>query len=115
MKISPLFFAATLVAGLQFSSTALAQSGDHMHMKSGSGDKMLTEHYEAEAVINSVNLDARTINASHGPIPALSWPAMTMSFAVTDDVNLESLTVGDTVTIMLQSAGNHSYIVYEVR
>lgn len=37
-----------------------------------------------DATVNAVNTAARTINVTHGPIPALGWPGMTMDFGLAD-------------------------------
>ena len=49
-------------------------------------------------VINAVNIPAGSINITHEPIPALSWPTMTMDLPVTDQVDLSGVNAGDSVT-----------------
>jgi len=39
--------------------------------------------------VNAVNLERRTVNLSHEPIPSVGWPAMTMDFKLAlDDIGL---------------------------
>ncbi len=54
-------------------------------------------------VIKSVDAQNASINITHDPIPALSWPAMTMDLPVTEQVDLSGVKAGDAVdfTILL--------------
>ncbi len=45
----------------------------------------------AEAVVNSVDRENREINISHGPIPDLDMPGMTMNFLVAEGVDLDKV------------------------
>jgi Cu(I)/Ag(I) efflux system membrane fusion protein len=36
--------------------------------------------HQAEGTVDSVDAKAGTISLSHGPVPSLKWPAMTMEF-----------------------------------
>jgi len=57
--------------------------------------------------VNAVDAGKRTINLTHGPIPALGWPAMTMDFGVASSVDLAVVKPGDAVvfTIGKDAAG----------
>jgi len=52
---------------------------------------------DGEGVINAVDADNRVVNITHGPIPALSWPAMTMDLPVAESVDLDGLQPGNKV------------------
>jgi len=52
---------------------------------------------EGEGVINTVDEKGGVVNITHGPIPALSWPEMTMDLPVTKDVDLSDVQPGDKV------------------
>jgi len=56
-------------------------------------------------VVKAVNAKAGTITLHHGPIPALKWPAMTMSFKASPQV-LAAAKTGKTVTFTLNGAGD---------
>ncbi len=43
------------------------------------------------------SIDGRSITLAHGPVPALQWPAMTMTFAVADAVPLAGISAGSQV------------------
>ena len=53
-------------------------------------------------VVRSVDAKAGTVTIAHEPIPALNWPAMTMSFKVTQPEMLEHVSAGKKVEFMLQ-------------
>ncbi|MBN8897147.1 MAG: copper-binding protein, partial [Rhodospirillales bacterium] len=55
----------------------------------------------ATGTVNSVDAAAHKINLSHGPIPALGWPAMTMDFAVAPSVDLSRIKPGARVNVSL--------------
>jgi Cu(I)/Ag(I) efflux system membrane fusion protein len=50
-------------------------------------------------------LDARSVTFSHEPVPALQWPAMTMTFALPDPALAKGLKVGDRVRFAFDQAG----------
>ena len=51
-------------------------------------------------------LDTRSITLSHQPVPALQWPAMTMSFTLGDPVLAKGLKVGDQVSFAFDEVGS---------
>ncbi|WP_081639559.1 efflux RND transporter periplasmic adaptor subunit [Euryhalocaulis caribicus] len=65
---------------------------------------------EGVGVLNAVDAQARTVNLSHEPIPAIGWPAMRMDFEVAPDVVLGDIETGDQVEFSLQETGE-SYTV----
>ena len=56
-----------------------------------------------EGKIAAVDPAAGSIKLDHGPIAALSWPAMSMTFTAADPKMLAGLKVGDTVTFEVKS------------
>jgi Cu(I)/Ag(I) efflux system membrane fusion protein len=50
-------------------------------------------------------MDARSITFSHEPVPALQWPAMTMTFALPEPGLARGLKVGDRVRFTFDQAG----------
>ena len=55
-----------------------------------------TEATMATGVVKDVNAAAGTITIDHGPVKALNWPAMTMTFKA-PSVDLRSIKPGDHV------------------
>ena len=50
----------------------------------------------------------------HAPIPALEWPAMTMSFKVREKAQLQPLKKGDKVEFTLEKSGA-SYVITDIK
>ena len=91
MRATNLVLAAALTLGL--GSAALAQSGGSMPgmpMKAG------VKHGQGTGVIKAIDEKAGSLVLQHGPIPAVSWPAMTMTFKA-KPVLLKGLKAGQTV------------------
>jgi plastocyanin len=70
---------------------------------------------QATGKINSVDGEKHTVNVSHDPIAALSWPAMTMDFPVAKDVDLSGLKAGDSVSFTLKPGDNNQYSVVSLK
>ena len=66
------------------------------------------------AVINTVDADARTLNATHQPIPALNWPAMTMDFPAVKGVSLEGLKPNQKVRLRISEGEDGRYVIDKV-
>ena len=64
----------------------------------------------AEGLVNSVATDPPTLNLSHEPIPELGWPAMTMAFAVADDVDLTAVAPGQSLRFGL-TEGTDGHVI----
>lgn len=62
-------------------------------------------------VVNRVDADTGVVNISHGPIPALDWPDMTMDLPVTDDVDLGRVEPGDEVRFRVELGADRVYRV----
>jgi Cu(I)/Ag(I) efflux system periplasmic protein CusF len=69
-------------------------------VKSGSGS----------GVVKSVDLKAHTVTLDHEPIPAIGWPAMTMTFPVASPDLLNGIAAGQTVTFDVTVTDNKPLI-----
>lgn len=54
---------------------------------------------ETIATVNAVDAAGRTINVTHGPIPALGWPGMTMDFTLAPGVAVDGMAAGAKVRL----------------
>ena len=70
---------------------------------------------EGVGVVNEVMAGHRKITLTHEPIPAISWPTMTMGFDVAEDVDLTALKVGDRIRFTLGEVGVGMYRILSVR
>ena len=64
----------------------------------------------ATGVVQSMDAAAHTVTIAHGPVEALAWPAMTMTFQA-PDVDLAAIKVGDNVAFEFTSTGMDGTIV----
>ncbi|WP_313824242.1 copper-binding protein [Leclercia sp.] len=64
---------------------------------------------QGQGVIRAI--DAQALVIQHDPIPALKWPAMTMPFAFSADVDLSAVKPGQPVTFTLERAGDGFRII----
>ena len=65
---------------------------------------------DASGVIDSLDTAAGTVTITHGPVPALDWPGMTMTFQA-PGVDLTGLQAGDPVAFQFTSTGMNGTIV----
>lgn len=72
-------------------------------------------HPRGDGIVNSVNIEKRTINISHEPIDSINWPAMTMDFAVSEDVNLDSVQPKSHINFDLTMDKDGNYIISGIK
>ena len=94
-----------LLAATALATPALAQHADHDHGVEAAATSAAPAGPEGAGVVQSVNVKAGTVTIHHGPIAALKWPAMTMTFKATPDV-LKAAKPGATVSFTLNAAGD---------
>lgn len=68
----------------------------------------------ATGTVNAVDAAAHKLNLSHGPIPAIGWPPMTMDFSVAPSVDLSRLRPGNRVNFSLEKDKGGMYRVQSV-
>jgi Cu(I)/Ag(I) efflux system membrane fusion protein len=56
--------------------------------------------------VNQIDAREGTLEISHGPIPALKWPAMTMMFRTADKAQLNGIKAGDEIEFEMQGEPN---------
>ncbi len=98
MKLAVLVLTGALAA-----APALAQAP--MPAMSAQEHAAMSKTVEGAGVIEGVNAKAGTLTLHHGPIAALKWPAMTMTFKASPDV-LKAAKKGQKVKFTLQPEGN---------
>ena len=80
--------ASILAAGPAFAqSMADMPNMNHAAARTGQGT----------GVVTAIDAKANTVAIRHGPIPAVGWPAMTMTFKVRPPALLRGVRVGQTV------------------
>lgn len=87
-----------------------AQQDGHGSMGHGSTDHSgMSEGVHAEATVNSIEGD--TVNVTHGPIPKIGWPAMTMDLKLLDGAEVGDVAAGDEATMMLEKGPDGMYAI----
>lgn len=67
-----------------------------------------------EGVINKVDAGKGVVNVTHEPIPALSWPEMTMDLPVAEGVDLSAVEPGDEVRFRVVLGEDQVYRITEL-
>ena len=88
--------AYAVIGALVFTATGAAASDDMANMK-GMAAAPAGKQGQGTGVIKAIDPKAGTLTIQHGPIPAVSWPAMTMTFKATPPALLTGLKVGQTI------------------
>jgi Cu(I)/Ag(I) efflux system protein CusF len=88
---------AYAVIGALTLTTAGAAVADDMSNMKGMSAAPAAKHGQGTGVIKAIDAKAGTLTIQHGPIPAVSWPAMTMTFKATPPALLNGLKVGETI------------------
>ena len=89
------------VASLAISSVAFAQSDANMNKAPGTA-MPAPAGAQGTGVVKTIDAKAESVTLQHGPIAALSWPAMTMTFKA-DPALLKTVKVGQQVTFTVKT------------
>lgn len=95
------FLATFLALSLAALPVAMAADEQDAHADHHKPETAAAAAHSGHGKVNSVNLEAGTINLTHGPIKSLRWPAMTMDFKVHDPALAKDLKPGDQVDFEL--------------
>ncbi|MDG2966453.1 copper-binding protein [Pseudomonas extremaustralis] len=112
MKLTLIAVASTVVT---LTLSALAEDMPGMKMDGMEGMQMEQETKQApvataDGTIKAIDTAKHTVTISHGAVPAVQWPPMTMAFSVAED-QLTGLTVGDRVTFSFRLESGKATIV----
>jgi Cu(I)/Ag(I) efflux system protein CusF len=88
---------AYAVIGALTLTTAGAAAADDMSNMKGMSAAPAAKHGQGTGVIKAIDAKAGTLTIQHGPIPAVSWPAMTMTFKAKPATLLTGLKAGQTI------------------
>ena len=91
-------------------ATPPAQSANET-VEAGAGAPEAGKVHSGDGDITAVAENKVTI--SHGPIPGIGWPAMTMPFSVGSPEMLQGLNIGDKVTFQFKEAGS-DYVITSI-
>lgn len=71
--------------------------------------------HRAEGAIEAIDLKSGTVEISHGPVPSLKWPAMSMEFAVSNSGLLQGFKPGDMVAFEFVERKPGEWVVTALR
>lgn len=96
--------------------TGLAEGHASATRHHGGAQMVHGGHNDAHGVgtINSVDAAHHKLNISHGPIPAIGFPAMTVDFAVAPAVDLGALKPGMRVNFTVEQGTGGTYEIQSV-
>ena len=93
-----------IMAGL-LATTAIASDDQSGH----AGHDAMHEGVQVEATINTIN--GSTVNLSHGPIPEIGWPAMTMDLELLEDAEVGEVSEGQDALIVLEKGEDGMFAI----
>jgi Cu(I)/Ag(I) efflux system protein CusF len=99
MKLST----AITMAGFAVAFAAPAFADDMKGMAMTPAAAAKTGH--ATGVVTAVDSQAKTVTIKHGPIPAVGWPAMTMTFKANPPALVDRVKVGEKVAFDVKVQG----------
>jgi Cu(I)/Ag(I) efflux system protein CusF len=103
MKRIAFLLAALLLAGCNAAPEASAPAAATPATPAPAGAGA-AKQASASGVVQSVDLAAKTVSIAHGPVAALGWPGMTMTFHA-PDADLSAIQAGDHVAFEFTSTG----------
>lgn len=83
----------------------------------GSADHATGGGHAGSAKVNAVDIQKGRIDISHGPIPSMKWPEMSMGFVVEDKSLLKSIKPGNEIEFEMRGAPNADgdYVITRIR
>ena len=109
MKTTTLLFTLGLLAGcsspMDEPGAAMPDAADSPAVAASAETETastVTNIATASGVVEAVDPAAKTVTIAHGPVAALQWPAMTMTFQA-PNVDLSSIQQGDQVSFEFTS------------
>jgi len=77
----------------------------------GETQEVSGESVWTEASVNSVMASHNMLNVDHGAIEEWEWPAMTMDFIVSENIDLSQIEVGMTLHVQITKTGDSDYLI----
>ena len=71
-------------------------------------------HAQGTGTVNSIDAAAHTINVSHGSIPTIGRPAMTVDFAVAPSVDLRAVKPGIRINFTIERGEGGMYVIQSI-
>ena len=99
-----------LIATTSMASDDQSDHGDHGSMEHGEMEHgMMKDGIHTEVTVNGIS--DGTVNVSHGPIPEIGWPAMTMDLNLLEGAEVGDIEAGDEAMMMLEKGEDGMFAV----
>jgi Cu(I)/Ag(I) efflux system protein CusF len=92
--------------------TAVTAEGHASHHQHGSEVQMAHEGRKdahGAGTVNSIDPAQHKVNLTHGPIPEIGWPTMTMDFPVAGSIDLKTIEPGTRVNFTIEQGKGGMY------
>lgn len=73
------------------------------------------EKPSAQGTLNSIDVNKRKLNITHGPIAALNWPGMTMDFGLAPGGDASALKPGAKIIFTLSRGADGVYVIDAIK
>ena len=110
ITVSVAQFAFLALAALPLQAAEMKHPPD-MKMEAS---KATAQVHKGSGTVKGVDANAGKISLSHGAIPSLKWPAMTMDFAVKDKAVLKGVKPGQDVEFDIAQAGENQFLITRI-
>ena len=110
MKRTTISFSILLLATAPAVTLAETPQHDMNHAEMHASDRS----HSGQGVVNKVDLQSNKVNLTHGPIPSLGWPGMTMDFKVKDATLLQNIKPGQKVTFGVIKEAPKKFVVTRI-
>lgn len=105
-----------IALSLLFSAAAPALAADNSMSGNMAGMQMAdtpakSDTANASGVVKKIDTATGMVTLQHGPIPAISWPAMTMGFKVADPALLKNIKEGENVDFTLKAENGNQVVI----
>lgn len=107
--------AAVFAADPPYSSPGHDHSKHHGASKAATAAKGAQQRHLATGKVKAIDRKAGEIEISHGPIPGLDMPGMTMGFPVKDRTLLDKAKPGQDVEFVLMERGTNEYVIADIK
>lgn len=91
-----------------------AEMKDMPGMKMDADKSAAGQVHKGQGTVNSVDAKAGKVNLTHGPVPSLNWPGMTMDFQVKDNAVLKGVAPGQKVEFSIAQTGQSQFVITRI-
>ncbi|TAH44714.1 MAG: efflux RND transporter periplasmic adaptor subunit [Betaproteobacteria bacterium] len=99
---------------LKASLSNLTEAEPHAGKAAQGHDPVAAATYRGEGTIDAIDLAANSVTISHGEIPALNWPAMTMDFTLAAPGLAKGIVAGLPARFEFEQRGEGEFVITRI-